>query len=316
MDTGRGDDTPGLELPAHSTGWVARRLRIAPATLRTWHRRYGVGPTGRTVGGHRRYRPEDLDRLGRMRRLILAGLPTAEAARVSADPGSGPPSTASAVERRGANRTGAAERRGKKLRQLTSAAMALDQPVVEPLLTGSLRRRGVVTTWTELILPTLVELGEHYERRGDCIEVEHLFTECARTALSSVIRRQRRWDGYPPALLACPEQEQHSLPLHALGAALAEIGCPCRILGASVPADALVSAVRQLTPRTVFIWAQTPATARLADLHAIPQRRPLTPIVVGGSGWRRQPLPASATWVDSLAAAVEAVSHEFIVSAS
>jgi hypothetical protein len=90
---------------------------------------------------------------------------------------------------------------------------------------------------------------------------------------------------------------------------------PCRILGASVPADALVSAVRQLTPRTVFIWAHSPATARLPDLQAV-QRRPLTPVVVGGPGWHRQSLPASVTGVDSLAAAVEAVSHELIVSAS
>jgi DNA-binding transcriptional MerR regulator len=314
MDPGRGEDATDLQPAAYSTGWVARRLRVAPATLRTWHRRYGIGPTGRTVGGHRRYLPQDLDRLERMRRLMLTGLPTAEAARVSTDPGSPPPSAAFVPKRRGGNRAGAAEGGGRQLRRLAGAAMALDQPVVEPLLTTELRRRGVVATWTELIVPMLVDVGERFEQRGGCIEVEHLFTGCVLTALTSVIRRRRRWDGYPPALLACPDQEQHSLALHALGAALAEVGCPCRILGASVPADALVSAVRQLAPRTVFLWAQTPATARPADLQAL-QRRPLTPIVVGGPGWRDHPLPPSVTYVDSLAAAVEAVSHELIVSA-
>lgn len=223
MDPGRGEDATDLEPAGYSTGWVARRLRVAPATLRTWHRRYGIGPTGRTVGGHRRYLPQDLDRLERMRRLMLTGLPTAEAARVSTDPGSGPPSVATEPRRGG--RAGVAERGDRQLRRLTSAAMALDQLVVEPLLAGALPRRGVVPTWTELIVPVLVEMGERYERGGDCVEVEHLFTECTRTALSSVIRRRRRWDGYPPALLACLDREQHSLTLHALGAALAEIGC-------------------------------------------------------------------------------------------
>jgi DNA-binding transcriptional MerR regulator len=312
MDTARGDAAIGLDTPAYSTGWVARRLGVAAATLRTWHRRYGVGPTGRTVGRHRRYLPQDLDRMERMRRLMLAGLPTAEAARVSADPSSAPPSAALSVSRRG----GAREREGAHVRRLTDAVMGLDQPVVEPLLTDALQRRGVVPTWTELIVPVLVGMGERYERHGGCIAVEHLLSECVRTALSGVISGQRRWDGYPPVLLACLDREQHSLALHALGAALAEIGCRSRILGASVPVDALVSAARQLAPRAVFIWAQTPATACLADLNALPRRRPPTPIVVGGPGWKHQPLPPSVTCVDSLADAVAAVSHDVIAPAS
>lgn len=316
MDTARGNDATGLVLPAHSTGWVARRLGIAAATLRTWDRRYGVGPTGRTVGGHRRYVPEDLDRLERMRRLMLAGMPTAEAARVSTDLASAPASAGFTAEGRGGALPGTAEPAGMQVRRLADAALGLDQAVVDALLTEALRRRGVVATWNEIIVPVLAGMGERYERHGGGVGVEHLFTECARTALSGVISRQRRWDGYPAVLLACLDGEQHSLPLHALGAALAETGCPARILGASVPADALVSAARQLAPRSVFLWAQTRATARLADLNDLPRHRPPTPVVVGGPGWQHQPLPASVTCVDSLADAVAAVSHAVIASSS
>ncbi|MEI7631157.1 MAG: MerR family transcriptional regulator, partial [Actinomycetes bacterium] len=42
---------------------VARRLGIAPATLRTWDRRYGLGPAEHQVGAHRRYSAADLARL-------------------------------------------------------------------------------------------------------------------------------------------------------------------------------------------------------------------------------------------------------------
>ena len=56
---------------------VARRLGVAPATLRTWDRRYGITPTDRTSGGHRRYTPEDVALLDRMRRLVIQGLPPA-----------------------------------------------------------------------------------------------------------------------------------------------------------------------------------------------------------------------------------------------
>ena len=117
-------------------------------------------------------------------------------------------------------------------------------------------------------------------------------------------------------LLTCLDREQHSLPLHALGAALAEIGCPSRILGASVPTDELVGAARSLSPRAVFVWAQVPDTARLAALNALPRRRPPTPIVVGGPGWRSRTAPSSVVRVNSLAEAVAAVTHDFMTSSS
>src|SRR6185295_18967017 len=63
-----------------SAGAVARRLGVAVTTLRTWHQRYGLGPSRHVPGQHRRYTPEDLDRLQVMRRLIGQGIAPAEAA--------------------------------------------------------------------------------------------------------------------------------------------------------------------------------------------------------------------------------------------
>ncbi|WP_432542783.1 MerR family transcriptional regulator [Kineococcus sp. SYSU DK002] len=63
---------------------VARRLGVAPATLRTWDRRYGLGPSEHTAGAHRRYSSADLARLVVMRRLTLEGVAPAEAARLAA----------------------------------------------------------------------------------------------------------------------------------------------------------------------------------------------------------------------------------------
>ncbi|MFD0431772.1 MerR family DNA-binding transcriptional regulator [Streptomyces zhihengii] len=34
-----------------TTGEVARRLGVAPTTVRSWDRRYGLGPAGRVGGG-------------------------------------------------------------------------------------------------------------------------------------------------------------------------------------------------------------------------------------------------------------------------
>ena len=69
--------------PALSISGAARRLGVATATLRSWERRYGLMPSLHTPGGHRRYGSEDLARLQVMHRLVRAGVPAAEAARVA-----------------------------------------------------------------------------------------------------------------------------------------------------------------------------------------------------------------------------------------
>src|SRR5690606_6629829 len=68
---------------ARTVAAVAGRLGVAPATLRTWDRRYGLGPSARLSGSHRRYGAEDLARLVVMRRLTLEGVAPNEAARIA-----------------------------------------------------------------------------------------------------------------------------------------------------------------------------------------------------------------------------------------
>ena len=70
--------TPTLTVAA-----VARRLGVAPSTLRTWDRRYGLGPSAHTAGAHRRYSPADVARLMVMRRLTLEGVSPADAAKIA-----------------------------------------------------------------------------------------------------------------------------------------------------------------------------------------------------------------------------------------
>ncbi|MFD9480770.1 MerR family transcriptional regulator, partial [Streptomyces nojiriensis] len=71
--------------PAHgvTTGAVARRLGVAPTTLRSWDRRYGIGPAAREDGRHRRWTSGDIAVLQEMCRLTASGVPPAEAARAA-----------------------------------------------------------------------------------------------------------------------------------------------------------------------------------------------------------------------------------------
>ncbi|WP_267940707.1 MerR family transcriptional regulator [Streptomyces sp. ST2-7A] len=80
-----------------TTGAVSKRFGVAPTTLRSWDRRYGIGPAGHTGGRHRRWTPEDIAVLAHMCRLTSEGVPPAEAAAearraagTGGDPMSGP----------------------------------------------------------------------------------------------------------------------------------------------------------------------------------------------------------------------------------
>jgi transposase-like protein len=308
---------------------VARRLGVAPTTLRTWDRRYGLGPSTHEAGTHRRYGAADLARLQTMRRLTLEGVPAAEAARLALaggqagagrEPGTGGgavafrrpgPRPATTRTRGGPAPVVELGRPGDRVRAVLRAAEALDGPTITSTVRASLDRRGAVPTWEGLVAPVLVELGARWERTGRGVDVEHLASEAILGALRSYQHRLgQAATASPPVLLACTEEEQHSLPLHALAAALAERRVATRVLGGRVPQDALAAAIRRAGPTAVFLWSTMPSTGNPQALSALPAVRPAPLVVLGGPGWAVESLPlglAGLAVVDELAAAVEAL---------
>lgn len=335
---GAADDgpVPGEPGPGHppdlpearlTVAAVARRLGVAPATLRTWDRRYGLGPTLHSAGAHRRYSRSDIARLEAMRRLVLDGVPPADAARLAVEqvpaPRSaddGPPPGPSGrlgtvgddglVEPRAAGGPGgrvlALPGASPDVRGLARAAMALDAGAVRSALDHSLRTYGAIVTWDELLTPVLVAVGERWAATGDGIEVEHMLSETAVGALRAVSVAPEPRNGRP-VLLACAPEEMHSLPLSALSAALAEQGIGVRMLGGGLPAVALAAAVRRTGPAVVLVWAQIPRHADPRLLESLPVLRPPVAVLAGGAGWRGRRLPTRVTYVSDLTAAVTLV---------
>ncbi|RLP87773.1 MerR family transcriptional regulator [Micromonospora sp. BL4] len=298
---------------ALSAGAVARRLGVAVTTLRTWHQRYGLGPSEHIPGHHRRYTPADLARLEIMRRLTAEGVSPAEAARWARQARDPVPADADAVAvarsriRPPARDGGGAiplGRTGPAARGLARAAMRLDAAAISETIAQALTVGGVVATWDHLLRPVLAGIGERHAATGGLIEVEHLVSRCVSEAFAASSRAAAP-SGPARILLSCADEEQHSLPLEALGAALAETGLTYRMLGARVPVAALVEAVTRTGPAAVVLWSHTRATAdptQLSALLATP-RRPLL-VLAAGPGWRADTLPAGVVRPADLAEAV------------
>ena len=90
------------------------------------------------------------------------------------------------------------------------------------------------------------------------MQAEHLTSELLQSELRAVVRANRLRVAGLPVVLASADDEQHHLPLLALEAELARNGVASLFLGPRVPADALVSALRESRPRAVFLWASLP----------------------------------------------------------
>ncbi|AKZ60119.1 putative DNA-binding regulator [Streptomyces ambofaciens ATCC 23877] len=300
------DGRGGAEGGGLTTGEVARRLGVAPTTVRTWDRRYGLGPEAHTGGRHRRWTPGDVARLERMCALTATGLPPAEAARLARReqtraPAPRPPagSGGTGAPARGRSRAGSGLRLGdvrQECKGIARAALRLDAAALDELLLTSIAEHGLVAAWTEVIVPTLQAVGRKWETSGEkYVEVEHFLSWHVSGALRRSTSATVADRPGATTLLACVPGENHTLPLEVLSAALTERGLPVRMFGGALPVESLVAAVRRTGPAAVGLWAQSRTTASrpLAQHVAAMEwgvrgarRRPV--VLTLGPGWTGQ----------------------------
>ena len=277
---------------------LARRLGIAPATLRTWDRRYGLGPAKHQSGTHRRYDPIDIARIAVMRRLVLSGVPPKEAALVAVNADPKESEDLPVIE---------FLERPEIIASLIRALNGVDKNFIESVIRSEILAKGLITTWVEVIVPTLTELGEIWSRTGNGIDSEHLLTEILKRILRDSVSDVEKPLNSRPVVLAAIGEELHCLALHALAAALAEKNIEVHFLGARMPFGSLVELVRKTAPPVVFLWAQLPENADYSAATSLPAMRPAPRLLLGGPGWDVERC-AGATFVTGLPEACEMVS--------
>ncbi len=297
---------------------TARRLGVAPGTLRTWDRRYGIGPSDHAPGRHRRYTSADVARLELMQRALVRGVSPADAARYALsvaepDRAPGPPDPDEGRARVGGRVLRLPGVSGRA-RGLGRAALALDSVVVTDLLAESVRTDGVEATWDDVVRPVLGAVGTRWADTATGVEVEHLVTACVSAVLGAFLGRSGPSPADArPVLLAAMPGEQHALPILALAAALHAHGVDHRYLGADLPADALAAAARRTAPVAVVLWSLMPETADPRTLTAMPRTRPRYRVFAAGPGWDGAELPRRTGRLESLRAAVATISEAVLV---
>ena len=265
--------------PALTVAAAAARLGVAPATLRTWDRRYGLGPSSRLAGSHRRYGAVDLARLVVMRRLTLEGVAPNEAARIaraasSEDLDDVGTSIAPVVPLTGAaagldsdwHHTGPVT-----VTALVDAALAMDSGRCRRILAAGVGD-GAERWWTDLVSPARAAIAARtvLARPGDdalgLLDGAALAVLRKRpTAAPELANRPREM-----VLLAPAGDGTGRLALHALAAALAEREVGARVVTGPVDARHLVELCTMVQPAALVVLSdQTRAELGIvAELHA------------------------------------------------
>ncbi|KRD44433.1 MerR family transcriptional regulator [Cellulomonas sp. Root930] len=229
--------------PALAVAAVARRLGVAPATLRTWDRRYGLGPSEHSAGAHRRYSAVDVERLLVMRRLTLDGVAPAESARIAlaTDVTAGSPAhshddvptTPTAV---------------------VDAALAGDVAGCARLLAID-QGADVALWWTGLVEPVIAALARRtvVDPPGvDAVAAVHAGVLGALREHPVPLTGTRR----PVVLVLVAPREARPLVAHALAGALAAQGVDARIVGGPVGPHHAVELTAMTRARAVVTIGQ------------------------------------------------------------
>ena len=254
-------------------GELARRAGVSPEALRAWERRYGLLRPSRTSGGFRLYSLDDLARIREMTRLLADGQSAAEAAaqvlRRAPDVGSRaaelPPSLLQ-------------ERRT----ELHQSILRFDGTGAQMTLDHLLGEFQVELVLREVLLPELKQIGELWSRGEVSIAEEHFASNLIHARLGALAHG---WDGGAGsrALLACPPDELHDLPLMMFGIALRRRGWRVTYLGAETPVQSIVDSARAVSPKLVVL-ASTDAAHLLSIAHGLKALAKTNRVAIAGAG--------------------------------
>lgn len=271
-----GDDAlPDIPLTVAA---VAARLGVAPSTLRTWDRRYGLGPSGRTAGSHRRYTPEDVARLETMRRLTLAGAAPSDAARAA-----GPRSVGTGF----LAATGSTTPVVVDDISLAAAAVEGADHRLRSMLAVAVRARGVMETWVEVAEPAFALLAAREAGARPGRDPEIMLAAAVLAAARDVVDgaghdQQDLHEAARCAIAVDGARLSDRVEAQVLAAALAGYGVASRVFAGPDDAGALLRALDAPAPRVLCILGNPPGADLLART-AGERGRPTVVLVGPGS---------------------------------
>ncbi len=261
-----------------SIGDICDETGLSPDVIRVWERRYGFPVPVRLPSGHRRYRPEDLNRLRLMAEAVAQGHRPSLAA--TADD--------AALKRLLKKEEG--EVWTELVEGIFESVMRLDASGIRTLLDQARAKEGVLPFLRCCVAPLLDRVGMAWADGSLGIHNEHFLTEVLEDRLRQLRAEQRVHPNSPVILFATLPGERHRLGLLMAALTYAAKGHRTELLGIDLPVANIASAARTLKAACVAvslsIQSSGETTRRL--IQDLQERLPEgCRLIIGGQGAAR-----------------------------
>ena len=260
---------------------TAVRTGLNVPTIRAWERRYGVVKPARTPAGYRLYDDTAIAQLMAMRRLVedngwRPGQASDEVLAAGDDlallraigrpietdlPSGANGSTPSATVARG-------ERTEESIDAFLAATAILDVPAMERVLDSAFADQRFEPAMRDVVFPALRSVGERWSAGEIDVAGEHAASETVRRRLAGFYEAAGRSIGGPSILVGMPPGSRHELGALAFGVAARRAGLGVVYLGADVPLESWLRAVRETGAPVVVLGVVTPADVASATIVA------------------------------------------------
>ncbi len=256
--------------PVYNTRAVVQRTGVPADTFRAWERRYGLPSPSRTPGNQRLYSEQDVALITWLRDRTCEGITISQAvllfrqeqgrngdrlAQVHWPSRSGQPVNGRPADAEDAVLTPFRE-------SITEALVAFDAAMGDCLVEEALALVGVESVCQQILQPVLHQIGERWAKGEVGISAEHYASHFVSRKLGTLFNLSRPEEGRGPLVAACLEGEMHEIGLLLTSHFLSRRGYGIVYLGANLPLDDLLEAIRRVTPTMVLMSTSTDLGAR------------------------------------------------------
>jgi DNA-binding transcriptional MerR regulator/methylmalonyl-CoA mutase cobalamin-binding subunit len=232
---------------------ASARTGVSVASLRAWERRYGVVEPQRTDSGYRLYDERALEALSAMRRLVNQGWsPATAAAAIS----SGDVATAASSQPSGPAVPVAGS--PALTEAFLDAASTVDVSAIESVLDQAFALGSFETVVDGWLMPALTALGEAWAEGRVDVAGEHAASYAVMRRLSQAFAAASSVSHGPRIVVGLPAGSHHELGALAFATAARRRGLAVVYVGADLPVDSWIRAVRAFPTRVAVLGVPTP----------------------------------------------------------
>jgi DNA-binding transcriptional MerR regulator len=314
----RHSEWPDLEhytdVPLFNTKAVVQETGIAAPTLRAWERRYMILSPERAQNAYRLYSERDIALIRWLKDRVDAGMSISQAIALfhhleeeHTQPHKGvlPERTSPSQEmaptptvgKHGTIAEGGEQ--GKEgtynirfvRERLLEVFNSFDEATASRWMASMLAIYPIEQVCTELITPTLWEIGQLWEQGLITVAIEHFASAFFHGWLTNLLHAMPTSQTNPLVIACCAPGELHELAPLMLSLLLRRAGLRVAYLGQSIETESLLQTVRQLSPVllcvSVTLISSLEAVAELGQkVQELPPPRPV--LVFGGQAFEQR----------------------------